>query len=1110
MALSILKREFLKASYAFRDLKVVNLGDEMKKVSFILIMGVLLFISLCYQVKAREYSENLTITTPYLRITFDMNKGGSIVDLGYDEEGSYSYGENLVIQGEHQGISDGLYWTGSVNGWFSQKYGDQTEAAVKTYKLLENSSSTIRIYFSTITSYMLENDTNWTWIVTIPKNSSIFYINHSMEIINPDFYGAGTFYFRTVPEVINSPVFSQEYDWTDLSGITTNLDGFSIIMEGMNGAEWTQPPWGSQQEILWHYNPHESLSQGAKYTGFSKILLHGDYAKDGDASNDWKYIAKLYGFLCEDNVCDAKEACYSCLQDCGYCTNSINFSNWNPADGAVSGNTAPSVYVNAVNKIDINNSENTEMKINDEIVPSRIYENSNGYVIQYEASDPPGFSWVNGSNYKTDVFIRDKGNFTANTSWQFVYADMTPPGIIILNPQVNETLTQSFFWLNVTTKKNASCKYNLTECPPDVYCQQFGGQPTNPFEYTDGRAHLEMIDLNAYQQRNTQKKYILTVACYDEFNNFDQGTVIFYTYLTNNPPYWVEEPQDQTLEQGTSLSYSVKAADADNDTLSYSIQTPESEEDVLIFTDDNYTSSDFEGRQILAMVGDTLKDGETKTYTIEGNDYEITAVYIDKDEGTAELSINGILTGSLREGEGAVINDKIQIQVNEILSNQRESIIEFYLIEYGKAGIMISAEIYGPYGYRLMLHDFKYRAYAEEDLYIPAGRGLKEYLSEPEDMLRDNWDIAYDGLINNTNQTTGQVLVIVRKNDAATGESAAFQANSDFLEIGELIGSVKPTFTEADLESLKTITLNTRESSTQVNQYLNFGNTTARVVYEPNNEGEVADYLKFDAGSTLFEYELEFADGAVSDIDTDELIDFYDKTINIMGKDYKFAVADVYRDNGIILIFTSETPLDSSVISIDATTGLISFTPASDWYGNLSVEVKASDGIDEISKIITFTVLPKEEENKPTPIKHHGGGGGGTAAASQDWNCSAWSECTNGKQSQNCNNTYSSAKKTNIQSCNVTEKPAENISVPEEQVIDEQKQDSEGTNLKAAAHPNENTESSSSQAGLQDITGAVVGTPETSHQKWVWIFIPIVLVVIAGAVLMITRIRKKT
>jgi hypothetical protein len=61
-----------------------------------------------------------------------------------------------------------------------------------------------------------------------------------------------------------------------------------------------------------------------------------------------------------------------------------------------------------------------------------------------------------------------------------------------------------------------------------------------------------------------------------------------------------------------------------------------------------------------------------------------------------------------------------------------------------------------------------------------------------------------------------------------------------------------------------------------------------------------------------------------------------------------------------------------------------------------------------------------------TPPRRSGGGGGGGSSSTTNWDCKEWSECVNGKQTQECSFGYS--KKTNTQSCTV--KPVEKTVLP--------------------------------------------------------------------------------
>ncbi|MBU1198361.1 MAG: S-layer protein [Nanoarchaeota archaeon] len=170
-------------------------------------------------------------------------------------------------------------------------------------------------------------------------------------------------------------------------------------------------------------------------------------------------------------------------------------------------------------------------------------------------------------------------------------------------------------------------------------------------------------------------------------------------------------------------------------------------------------------------VADTLRDGETKTYTIDGKEYEVTAVFIDSTDQKAKLSVNGMLTKELAEGRTELLGSDVTVGVQEILTNQREGLVEFYLgankvelQDTDYADTTYAAGVVKVGGNRIdnaflilkatnesgdiKLNYIKYKLTADDELWVPAGEGLKAYLTEPEGLLGDNWDIFYAGLTN--------------------------------------------------------------------------------------------------------------------------------------------------------------------------------------------------------------------------------------------------------------------------------------------------------------------------------------------------------------------------
>jgi hypothetical protein len=184
------------------------------------------------------------------------------------------------------------------------------------------------------------------------------------------------------------------------------------------------------------------------------------------------------------------------------------------------------------------------------------------------------------------------------------------------------------------------------------------------------------------------------------------------------------------------------------------------------------TGSDMAITLLGGQVADVLRDGETKTYTIDGKDYEVTAVFIS-DTSTCKLSVNGVMTKELSEGKTQVLGSDVTIGVQSVLTNQREGIVEFYL---GANKIKLEDSNYEDTGYtdqtvevkgesvsnaqlvikasntsatNVKLNYIKYIVAADNDYYVPAGKGLKEQVAVDNEgaFLTDNWDITYAGLV---------------------------------------------------------------------------------------------------------------------------------------------------------------------------------------------------------------------------------------------------------------------------------------------------------------------------------------------------------------------------
>jgi hypothetical protein len=173
------------------------------------------------------------------------------------------------------------------------------------------------------------------------------------------------------------------------------------------------------------------------------------------------------------------------------------------------------------------------------------------------------------------------------------------------------------------------------------------------------------------------------------------------------------------------------------------------------------------------QVADVLRDGETKTYTIDGKDYEVTAVFISSDNTPkAKLSVNGVMTKERSAGQTEVLGTDVTVGIQSILTNQREGLVEFYLgankleltdsnyvgTTYDTTGTVkvngksitdgeVIIKATNESSTSVKLNSIKYRLKANNDLFVPAGKGVKEFLDKKEGMLTDTWDVKYAGLL---------------------------------------------------------------------------------------------------------------------------------------------------------------------------------------------------------------------------------------------------------------------------------------------------------------------------------------------------------------------------
>src|SRR5574342_424395 len=138
------------------------------------------------------------------------------------------------------------------------------------------------------------------------------------------------------------------------------------------------------------------------------------------------------------------------------------------------------------------------------------------------------------------------------------------------------------------------------------------------------------------------------------------------------------------------------------------------------------------------------------------------------------------------------------------------------------------------------------------------------------------------------------------------GDAVEVGSTSDLLEIGEMIGDVRETFTEVDLDMLKGGQIVTDQGSTEFNQYLRFptpgqvsNNLSTAVVFAQDERDRVGHYLFINDGDTIFQWELEFEEGLESEVEINDLVDLEDEDITVLGQPFVIVDTDLRNNSNV-------------------------------------------------------------------------------------------------------------------------------------------------------------------------------------------------------------------
>jgi len=203
-------------------------------------------------------------------------------------------------------------------------------------------------------------------------------------------------------------------------------------------------------------------------------------------------------------------------------------------------------------------------------------------------------------------------------------------------------------------------------------------------------------------------------------------------------------------------------------------------------------------------VKDTLLEGETKTYSVEGTDYETTLDFVSSTQ--CKFTIGGEATRLLKDGDTDKLSDETEIGVSEILYQDYAGGIHsatFYLgaqkmelkdtqVEDGngkavhsnnlKIGDNTIDDAYVVIEGSNDNSTFKIDSMiinmsADDDYFVPVGGKLSEVtdMDEPEVLFTSQWDIEYHGLKDVETETieigtSGSSEYVLKFNDGSGNE----------------------------------------------------------------------------------------------------------------------------------------------------------------------------------------------------------------------------------------------------------------------------------------------------------------------------------------------------
>ena len=276
---------------------------------------------------------------------------------------------------------------------------------------------------------------------------------------------------------------------------------------------------------------------------------------------------------------------------------------------------------------------------------------------------------------------------------------------------------------------------------------------------------------------------------YDQEINLPNGTGLRVSWFDEGGDYFEEEPDFyMTISDGAELyTYTMDFGTSPDSDIDDQDDLEDFEDETMTIMGMSYNVVDTDisvgsnGVKFTLMGGDAtgvLEEGQTKTFTVNGRDYEVSAPIISTGE-EVQFTVDGETLNPLEEGDTEELEDGTEIGVRSVLVNDGEGasdLVTFYLgadsivledTDYtdpnsGAQDLEVGDETYNNVEVSITGSDdtdtfsldmIELTVVADDDYYLQVGDRLSDYIDgEEEDYLFGNFDVLFEGMSSPTLQ----------------------------------------------------------------------------------------------------------------------------------------------------------------------------------------------------------------------------------------------------------------------------------------------------------------------------------------------------------------------